>query len=321
MEYRAVGRTGLVVSVLGLGTMTWGRDTDDLDATDQLADFLEAGGTLIDTAASYGDGAAEEQLGKLIGTVAERSDLIIATKSGVGTRGGQAVVDASRGNLLASLDASLERLGTSWIDLWLVQAPDPHTPLAETLSALTMAVRSGRARYVGLSNHPAWTTAAAAAELRREGIELAGVEMEYSLLQRGIEREVIPAAAGMGFGVLAWSPLGRGVLTGKYRHSIPADSRAASAHLRGFVEPYLNSSAGAIVEAVATAADGLGVSPLAVALAWVRRAPQVASAIVGGRTAGQLRASLGAVDLELPEAIAEALSEVSAPHPAYPERF
>ncbi|MDR1153005.1 MAG: aldo/keto reductase [Bifidobacteriaceae bacterium] len=321
MEYRAVGRTGLVVSALGLGTMTWGRDTDEMDATDQLADFLDAGGTLVDTAASYGGGAAEEQLGDLIGTVADRSDLVLTTKSGVGTRGGRAVVDASRGSLLASLEGSLRRLGTSWVDLWLVQAPDHHTPLAETLGALTLAVQSGKARYVGLSNHPAWLTAAAAAQLRHSGVELAAAEVEYSLLQRGIERELVPASAGLGFGVLAWSPLGRGVLTGKYRHSIPADSRAASAHLRGFVEPYLNTSAGAVVEAVATAADGLGVSPLAVALAWVRQAPQVACAIVGGRTAGQLRASLAAGNLELPAEIVSALGEISAPAVGYPERL
>jgi aryl-alcohol dehydrogenase-like predicted oxidoreductase len=184
-----------------------------------------------------------------------------------------------------------------------------------------MAVNAGKARYVGLSNHPGWLTATAACELRRLGIELCAAEVEYSLLQRGVERELAGAAGALGFGLLAWSPLGRGVLTGKYRHSIPADSRAASAHLRGFVEPYLNSAAGAIVEAVATAAEGLGVAPLEVALAWVRSAPQVACAIVGGRTAAQLRGSLAAADTVLPAEITAALDEVSAPALGYPERL
>jgi aryl-alcohol dehydrogenase-like predicted oxidoreductase len=131
----------------------------------------------------------------------------------------------------------------------------------------------------------------------------------------------VPAALGLGFGVLGWSPLGRGVLTGKYRHSIPADSRAASQHLSGFVQPYLNSSAGAIVEAVATAADGLGRSPLEVALVWARDAVGITSVIVGGRTAAQLRGSLAADDLELPEPIITALDEVSAIDVGYPERL
>ncbi|MDR0944623.1 MAG: aldo/keto reductase, partial [Bifidobacteriaceae bacterium] len=255
MEYRAVGRTGLRVSALGLGTMTWGRDTDEVDATDQLAAFTEAGGTLVDTAASYGGGAAEDQLGQLVGPrgVARREDLVICTKAGVRQVGESSRVDASRGNLLSSLEGSLDRLGTDWVDLWLVQDPDPHTPLAETLSALEIAVRSGKARYVGLSNHAAWTTTLAAARLDTAGLELAAAEMEYSLLERGIERELLPASGALGAGVIGWSPLGRGVLTGKYRHSIPADSRAASPHLAGFVQPYLNSRAGAVVEAVVAA--------------------------------------------------------------------
>jgi aryl-alcohol dehydrogenase-like predicted oxidoreductase len=139
-------------------------------------------------------------------------------------------------------------------------------------------------------------------------------------LQRGIERELRPAAHELGFGLIGWSPLGRGVLTGKYRHSVPADSRAASPHLRGFVEPYLNARAGAVVEAVVTAAEGLGRAPLEVALAWVRDRQDVASVVLGARTAAQLRGSLAAVDLVLPEAIVEALEEVSAPEVGYPER-
>ncbi|MEE6280798.1 aldo/keto reductase [Georgenia sunbinii] len=319
MEHRRVGRTGLTVSAVGLGTMTWGRDTDEHDAEEQLTAFLDAGGTLVDTAASYGDGAAEELLGTLL-TRTDRRDVVLCSKSGIrrGVHGSR--VDASRANLLDTLDATLARLGTDRLDLWLVQAPDLAVAPDETLDALRRAVASGRTRYVGLSNHPAWLTGYAAAALADDGTGLAAVEVEYSLLERGIEREVLPAAEALGAGALAWSPLGRGVLTGKYRRNVPADSRAASPHLRGFVEPYLNDRAAGIVESVATAAGGLGRSPLEVALAWVRDAPGVSSAIVGARTLNQLRGALAAGDLTLPDAIRDALDDVTAPALGYPER-
>ncbi|MCC2308163.1 aldo/keto reductase [Cellulomonas chengniuliangii] len=319
MEQRQVGRTGLRVSHLGLGTLTWSRDTDEHEAREQLRDFVDAGGTLVDTSASYADGGAEELIGSLLGDVVSREDVVLCTKAGVRRTAGGGVVDASRGGLLNTLDASLARLRTDHVDLWLVQTPDPRTPLTETISALRLAVTSGRARYVGLSNHAGWQVARAAT-LMADDVGLAAVEAEYSLLQRGIEREVLPAAADLGVGLLAWSPLGRGVLTGKYRRTIPADSRAASPHLAGFVEPYLGADSLAVVEAVAIAAQGLDRSPLDVALAWLRVRAQVSSAIVGARTAAQLRASLAAEDVQLPPEILRALDEVSAPELGYPER-
>ncbi len=317
MELRQLGRTGLRVSDLGLGTLTWSRDTDEAEAAEQLRDFVDAGGTLVDTSSSYADGGSEHLLGTLLGTVVPRDEVVVCTKAGVRRTGDGGVVDASRGALLDGLDASLRRLGTDHVDLWLVQSPDPRTPLTETVSALRLAVHSGRVRYVGLSNHAGWQVAHAAT-LLRDDVGLAAVEAEYSLLQRGVEREVLPAAAELGIGVLAWSPLGRGVLTGKYRRTVPADSRAASAHLAGFVEPYLGAASRAVVEAVVTAAEGLERSPLEVALAWLR--PHVTSAIVGARTAAQLRASLAAEDVELPAPILRALDDVSAPALGYPER-
>jgi len=316
-----VGRTGLRVSELGLGTMTWGRDTDDLDAAEQLRDFVDAGGTLVDTAATYGDGDAERLIGSLLGDKVSRDDVVLCTKGGVRAGRSGARVDASRAGLLADLDASLERLGTDHVDLFLVACPDPATPLAETVSALRLAVASGRARYVGLSNHPAWASARAATLLEADGTGLSGLELEYSLLQRGAERDVVPAADALGLGLLAWSPLGRGVLTGKYRRAIPADSRAASAHLAAFVDPYLEAAASSVVAAVATAAEGLGRAPLEVALAWLLARDTVASAIVGARTPAQLRASLAAVDLDLPGEVHAALDDVSAPEIGYPERW
>ncbi|GAB2473805.1 aldo/keto reductase [Xylanimonas ulmi] len=298
------------MSPLGLGTMTWGRDTGPDSAAEQLRDFLDAGGTLLDTSASYADGDAERLIGDLLRTTAARDDVVLCTKGGR---------NASRRALLADLDGSLARLGVECVDLFLVACPDPATPLAETATALRLAVTSGRARYVGLSNHPGWASAHAATLL--DDVGLTALEVEYSLLQRGVEREVRPAAHALGLGLLAWSPLGRGVLTGKYRHTVPADSRAASPHLAGFVEPYLTERAAAVVEAVVTAAQGLGRTPAEVALAWVLARDQVASAIVGARTPGQLRQSLAAVDLALPAQVRAALDDVSAIDAGYPERW
>ena len=318
MHERPLGSTGLRVSALGLGTLTWGRDTDADDAATLLRDFVDAGGTLVDTAASYGDGAAEELLGELVGSLVGRDDVVLCSKTGVRRTADGGVVDASRRTLLSGLDASLRRLGTDHLDLWLVQAPDPGTPLEETVGALRYALDTGRAAYVGLSNHPGWATARAAG-LLEPAHRLAAVQVEYSLLERGVEREVVPAAAALGAGLLAWSPLGRGVLTGKYRRTVPADSRAASAHLAGFVAPYLGADAAPVVDALVTAAEGLETSPLEVALAWVLGRQQVAAAVVGPRTPAQLTAALDA-RLDLPDAIVAALDEVSAPAVGYPER-
>src|SRR5690625_3871178 len=310
MEERVMGGTGMRVSATGLGTLTWGRDTDEHEAREQLEVFLDAGGTLIDTAASYGSGAAERLLGSFIGEVADRHEIVIATKAGVRQTPTGAVVDNSRGAVLNSLEESLARLETDHVDLLLLQGPDPHTPVAETADALETAVRSGKARYGGVANHSGWQLALIAT-LLESSVRLAAVQVEHSLVNRAAEREVFPAARALGVGVMAWSPLGRGVLTGKYRRGTPADSRAASAHLAGFVQPYLSSGARTIVEALVTAADGLGKHPAEVALAWVRDKQPVACAIVGARTAQQLRGSLGDQDVELPDEIRAVLDEIS----------
>lgn len=321
MEQRHLGRTGLRVSRLGLGTMTWGRDTDEHEAAEQLKNFVDAGGNLIDTADVYADGGAEYLLSRLTDSLIPRSELVIATKAG-STPGLGRRFDASRGHLLAALDASLRRLGTDHVDLWQLHAFDPATPLDETLHALDLAVSSGRARYVGVSNYSGWQLAKAAAwqQVGPSRVALAGVQMEYSLLQRGIERELLPAALDAGLGVIASSSLGRGVLTGKYRHGVPPDSRGASPYLAGFVQPYLGERSRRIVDALATAADGLASSPLKVALAWVRDRPGVASALVGARSAAQLQAALSVEALTLPSEIRGALDDVSAPVHRYPDQ-
>ena len=317
-----MGRSGLTVSRVGLGTMTWGRDTDEHESADQLKAFLDAGGTLLDTAAGYADGDSERVIGGLLAKAVERDEVVIATKAGISRRTGERVVDTSRRGLLDALDASLERLGTDHVDLWQVHTWSDAAPLEETLGALDWAVSSGRARYVGISNYSGWQTARAvtwqAAWPGRAPV--ASTQMEYSLLQRGIEREVLPCAAALGLGVLPWSPLGRGVLTGKYRTGTPADSRAASPHFAGFLERFMDDRSRRIADAVHTAAEGLDVAPVEVALAWVRDAPGVTAPIVGARTAAQLRGSLAAESLSLPAEIRSALDDVSAPASDYPER-
>ncbi|WP_171171268.1 aldo/keto reductase [Streptomyces sp. I05A-00742] len=322
MELRHVGRTGLRVSRIGLGTLTWGRDTDEHEAAEQLRVFHEAGGTLVDTADVYAGGAAEYLLGRLLDTAVPRRDLVIATKAG-SVLDPDHRTDGSRGHLLAALDASLARLGTDHVDLWQLHAFDPGTPLEETLQAVDIAVTSGRARYAGVSNFCGWQLAKAATwQLAAPGARtrLASTQMEYSLLQRGIEREVLPAALDLGIGVLPSSPLGRGVLTGKYRDATPSDSRGASDQLAPFVAPYLEEPARRVVDAVTTAADGLATTALQVALAWVRDRPGVTAPIVGARTAHQLRAALSVEALTLPDEICRALDDVSAPVHRYPDQ-
>ncbi|KAA1415862.1 aldo/keto reductase [Nocardioides humilatus] len=313
MQQRYVGSSGLRVSRLGLGTMTWGKDTDEHEARDQLIAFCEAGGTLIDTAAGYTDGRSEEQVGALLGDVVRREDVVLATKAGIWRRGHERAVDTSRRALLNGLDTSLRRMGVDHVDLWQVHIWSDEAPLEETLGALDAAVSSGRATYVGISNYTGWQTAQAATWQRAGAgrAPLVSTQVEYSLVNREIEREVVPASAALGLGILPWSPLGRGVLTGKYRTGIPGDSRAASPVFASFVERYLDERSRGIVEAVVRAADGLDWTPLEVALAWVRDRPGVTAPIVGARTAAQLKGALGVEDKELPPEIREALDDVS----------
>jgi aryl-alcohol dehydrogenase-like predicted oxidoreductase len=296
--------------------MTWGRDTDIHEARDQFNIYRDAGGYVLDTADVYSDGISEEIVGEFI---REYPDVLISSKAG-SVRGSQ-TRNASRGHILTSLENSLRKLRRNHIDVWHIHAWDSKTPIEETLSAMDHAVSSGKVRYIGMSNFSGWqlATAGMIQAVNRNAAPIASAQMEYSLLQRGIEREVIPAAKALGTGIMAWSPLGRGVLTGKYRHNTPADSRGASKHFAAFVSPYLAERPSTIVDAVCVAAEALGHTPLDVALSWVLSRQQVSTAVVGARTASQLRALMGGLDTRLPPEIIDALDDVSTPHLGYPE--
>ncbi len=321
MQLRQVGGSGLRVSRFALGTMTWGDATDAYDAEDQLTTYLEVGGTTLDVAPIYGRGTSEQVVGRLIAKLGVRDHVVITGKAGIrfGPDGPpHDVVDASRGTLLAQLDRTLADLGTDHLDLWQVHRWDPTVPIDEVLGALEHAVLTGRTRYVGVSNFSAWQTTAArlGLEHRAAAVPLVSNQLEYSMLQRDLEVAQGPALAHHGMSVLAWSPLAGGVLTGKYRGgSIPGDSRASDPGWAVGMQRFLRSPSG-VVEAVARAAEGLGVSPSQVALAWVADRPSVAAAIVGSRTANQLAENLEADEVVLPAEIVQALDDVSQPPPA-----
>jgi len=301
------------VSRIGLGTMTWGDDTDLEAATDQLVTFVDAGGSLVETCDAYADGAAQEILGEVMTDSVPREDVVISARGGL--PGGASGDLGARGALLDALDASLRRLRVDHVDLWQLPGWDAAVPLEETLSAVQVAVMSGKARYAGLVGPSGWQLATVVEKARTtSGVAVpVAAQVEYSLLTRGVEVELVPAAEHHGLGLVAWAPLGRGVLTGKYVEGTPADSRAASAVLAPYVEARRNERSARIVQSVLTAADGLGTSPLAVALAWVRDRPGVASAVVGARDGAQLAASLATEKVELPAEIRAALDDVSIP--------
>lgn len=314
MEQRYVGRSGLQVSSLGLGTLTWGQETDEHDARDQLKVFVAGGGTLVDTGDAYGDGRAEAVLADLIGDVATRDELVLSVTAGPSPAPPHPDLrlraDTSARALLASLDRSLRRLRTDHLDLWWVPAWDAAVPVAEVLRALDAAVASGRVRYAGVAEHTGWQLATVAGEAAAAGVPLVAAAAEYSLLHRWPEAEVVPAAAHHHLGLVARSPLAHGVLTGKYRSAVPPGSRGADPERAPHVERHLTPSGRRAVQAVRTAAEGLDAEPWEVALAWVRDAPGVTATLVGARTGEQVDAMTAAEALVLPPEIRAALNDV-----------
>lgn len=322
MRQRPLGNNGILVSSLGLGTSTWGFSTDKEDGAKQLRTFVDAGGTLVDTANIYGGGRAEQIVGELIGKVVARADIVLATKGGAVPGKPPFKIDVTKAGLLAQIDNSLRNLGTDYVDLYQVHWWDPNTPVEETLSGLDEIMRSGRARAVGVSNYSGWQTALAGQIQRTSGVKpLSTVQVEYSLVARQVEREVVPAAQELGIGILPWAPLGRGILTGKYRGGVPEERRTSN-FFKWYVVPRLQARrTESIVETVVDCAEQLRTTPAAVALRWVRDQPGVVAPLIGARTHAQLLDSLKAEDLELPAEIAGQLDKVSAISIGYPERF
>ena len=306
MRYRLLGRSGCAVSELCLGTMTFGAETDEAGSHGQLDMFLDAGGTLVDTADVYSAGVSEEIIGRWLAArprdVTER--VVIATKGRFATDPGPNGNGLSARHLTRALDASLRRLGVDVIDLYQVHAYDPHTPMDETLRTLDGFAQAGKIRYYGLSNFTGWQLTKAALTARALGLrEPVTLQPQYSLIVREIEWEIVPAALDVGMGLLPWSPLGGGWLSGKYRRDQrpTGDTRLGEDPGRG-MEAYDRRGGDRtwrVVDAVEQVATSRGVSMAEVALAWVNNRPAVASTIIGARTTEQLETNLRAAGLEL----------------------
>src|SRR3954453_16702830 len=325
MEYRQLGSSGLQVSALGFGTMTFGGTegirsvgTTEVDGARRQIDLcLEAGVNLFDTADVYSQGRSEEVLGQAL--KGRRDDVILATKVHGRMGSGPNDLGQSRHHIMRGCEASLKRLGTAYIDLYQVHGFDGLTPLEETLRALDDLVRSGKVRYVGCSNYAGWQLMKALGISELQGLErFASQQIHYTLEAREAEYELVPIAIDQGVGILVWSPLAGGLLTGKYRRGQPHPPGAR--HLTDWGEPPGRDEGRLydIVNALVAIASERGVPPTQVALAWLLGRPGVCSLVVGARTEQQLIDNLGAVELELSGAERERLDHVSAPPLIYP---
>jgi aryl-alcohol dehydrogenase-like predicted oxidoreductase len=324
MEYRRLGHSGLFVSALTLGTMTFGGrgdfrpvgSTDVTAASRQVDMCLDAGINLFDTADVYSSGESEEILGEAI--AGRRDRVLLATKARFPTGEGPNEAGLSRYHLIRSCEASLRRLGTDHIDLYQVHEWDGLTPLEETLEALDTLVRSGKVRYVGCSNYAGWQLMKALGVSERLGLQrFVSQQIYYSLEAREAEYELVPLALDQECGILVWSPLAGGLLSGKYRRDVDAPE---GRHLSGWDEPPVRNPEKLYdtIEVLVEIADGRGVSAARVALAWLLGRPGVASVVVGARTEEQLADNLEAAELELSDEERRRLDEVSVPPLLYP---
>jgi aryl-alcohol dehydrogenase-like predicted oxidoreductase len=325
MQYRQLGSSGLRVSTFTLGTMGWGGtgwatpvgQIDASGAREQIAVARDAGVNLIDTADVYSDGLSEEILGEAIG--ADRDEVLIATKARMPMGDGPNDAGLSRHHIVRAAEASLRRLKTDYIDLYQVHEWDGQTPLEETLRALDDLVRSGKVRYVGASNYAAWHLMKALGISERRGFErFVSQQIYYSLQNRDAESELVPVSLDQGVGILVWSPLAGGLLSGKYRRGV--DAPAGSRHLSEWDEPPVNDEDKLydVIETAAAIAEAHQVSPARVSLAWLLARPGVTSLVVGARTTEQLRDNLAAADLELTADELARLDDVSGEPLRYP---
>lgn len=321
MKLRPLGQSGLLVSELILGAMQFGQLADD-EARAIIDRYLDAGGNCIDTANVYGRGASEELLGRVLGP--KRRSIVLATKVGGPIGPGPLDSGLSRRHLVDQVDASLRRLRTDWIDLYQIHRWDPTTPIEETLDALADCVRAGKVRYLGCSNLSGWQLAHSwtLAKERHQPTWIA-LQPEYSLLRRDSERELLPACAAFGLGIIPWSPLGGGLLTGKYRANEPPPpgSRGEQAQQSPFAAVWnarLTERTFQIVEAVRAVAEQCGATPAQVALRWLMDRPGITAPIIGARTPDQLKETLGALDLRLSPEATIRLDAASAIDLGYP---
>lgn len=301
MQFRSLGRSGLKVSVAGLGCNNFGRRCNPDETASVVHAALEAGVTLFDTADFYSAGLSEEYLGKALG--ARRKDVVVATKFGLPLAQGPYEGGASRRYVVRACEASLKRLGTDYIDLYQLHFPDPSTPVEETLRALDDLIRAGKIRYAGSSNYTGWQIADAAWIAKAGGLNpYVSAQNHYSLLDRRIEREVIPAAEAFGVGILPYFPLASGMLTGKYKRGQPApsDSRLAANPERA--KQALSDQNFDIIENLSAFAAARDKTILDVAIAWLLGQKAVASVIAGATSAEQIKANAAAAAWIMPQA-------------------
>jgi aryl-alcohol dehydrogenase-like predicted oxidoreductase len=320
MEYRTLGSTGTVVSALGLGTMTFGAESDEKTAHQQLDRFVEQGGNFVDTADVYAHGESEAIIGRWLGSRSGARDWVVVATKGRFARGeGPNEVGLSRVSLTQALEASLRRLGVDTVDLYQAHAWDPLTPIEETLRFFDDAVRAGKIQYVGVSNFIGWQLQKATLLTRHLGLApVVTLQPQYNLLQRGVEFELAQVCVNEGIGILPWSPLGGGWLTGKYQRD-----RAPTGRTRLGEEPDRGMEAYArrnpeertwrIIDAVRSVAEARGISMARVALAWLVDRPAVTSVILGARTVEQLNDNLGAAGLHLSVEESARLDQASRP--------
>ncbi len=327
MDYRYLGRTGLKVSSLCLGAMTFGREASEASSHRMLDRFTEAGGNFIDTADVYGRGMSEEIVGRWL-RGKPRDDFVIATKARFGMGEGPNDVGLSRKHILAAVEASLRRLGTDYIDLYQVHCWDRGTPLEETLGTLNALVQSGKVRYTGASNFSGWQLQRAIDVSGHMGWEaFSCLQPLYNLLDRSIEWELLPVCRNEGLGVICWSPLRGGWLTGKYRRGMtapPKGSRVEKAEQEGWSESwsaYDNEHTWSVLDVLFEVAEEVGKSPAQVALNWLVHRPGVTAPIVGARKLAHLEDNLGAVGWVLPDELMSRLTQASEVAKPYPYDF
>ncbi|GAC1334581.1 MAG: aldo/keto reductase [Chloroflexota bacterium] len=324
MKYRQLGRSGILVSELCLGCMTFGREADERESRRMIDRFVQAGGNFIDTADVYAEGRSEEIIGRAIRD--RRDDIVLGTKVRIPTGPGPNDAGASRKHIMQGCDASLRRLGTEYIDLYQVHMWDNITPLQETLSALTDLVRQGKVRYLGVSNFTAWQIQKSACLSDARGFErFISLQPQYSLVERGIEYEIVPVCLEEGLGIIPWGPLGGGFLSGKYRRGEkpPEGSRIAGApdHVEEAWERRAVDRNWRVLEIMGEIAEASGKSYSQIALNWLLRQPGVAAPIIGARTMEQLEDNLGATGWTLTAVQTTRLSDASALDDVYPYRM